>query len=106
MVESFEGMNNCFINAAFTADNVDYELDKKMQVFAFLAISLARMHEFLGKNDETIRICEVLLQKQLPSHLRKTFDTIKARITKAVSTLGAGKAAPAKGGKEVAQQIP
>jgi hypothetical protein len=30
MIECFEAMNNCFINATFTAENVDYELDKKM----------------------------------------------------------------------------
>jgi hypothetical protein len=30
LIECFEAMNNCFINASFTPENVDYELDKKM----------------------------------------------------------------------------
>jgi len=46
MVESFEGMNNCFDNASFSHDNVDYELSKKMSIFSNLSIMLARMHEF------------------------------------------------------------
>lgn len=54
-------MNNCFINASFSHENVDYELDKKMQVFANLSMSLARMYEFLGKNDEAVRVCDILL---------------------------------------------
>lgn len=30
LIECFEGMNNCFINAAFSSESIDYELDKKM----------------------------------------------------------------------------
>jgi hypothetical protein len=103
LVECFEGMNNCFLNAAFSSEAIDYELDKKMQVFTNLAIMLARLYEFNVKNDDAVRVCDILLQKQLPSHLRKTFDSIKARVTKQVSNLGAlgqpGKAGapPAKG---------
>jgi hypothetical protein len=103
MVESFEGMNNCFENANFSHDNVDYELSKKMSIFSNLSIMLARTYEFLNKNDDAVRVCDILLQKQLPSHLRKTFDSIKARVTKQVSQGGApaGKGAPpAKGAKD------
>jgi hypothetical protein len=82
MVESFEGMNNCFENANFSHENVDYELSKKMSIFSNLSIMLARMYEYLHKNDDAVRVCDILLQKQLPSHLRKTFDSIKARVTK------------------------
>jgi hypothetical protein len=82
MVEAFEAMNNCFDNANFSHDNVDYELSKKMSIFSNLSVILARMHEFLNKNDDAVRVCDVLLQKQLPSHLRKTFESIKARVTK------------------------
>jgi len=82
MVECFEGMNNSFTNATFSAENADYELDKKMQVFANLSMMLARVHEHMGKNDEAVKVCDTLLQKQLPSHLKKTFDSIKARVTK------------------------
>jgi hypothetical protein len=89
MIECFEGMNNCFINASFNSENVDYELDKKMQVFSNLSMMLSRLYEYLAKNDEAVRVCDILLQKQLPSHLRKTFDSIRARVTKSVSNLGA-----------------
>lgn len=51
---------------------------------------LARLYEYLSKNDEAVRVCDILLQKQLPSHLRKTFDSIKARVTKNVSSIGGG----------------
>jgi hypothetical protein len=100
MVESFEGMNNCFENANFSHENVDYELSKKMSIFSNLSIMLARIHEFQHKTDEAVRVCDILLSKQLPSHLRKTFDSIKARVTKQVSQGGAGGGGkPAAGGK-------
>jgi hypothetical protein len=63
MIEAFEGMNNCFDNANFSHDNVDYELSKKMNIFSNLSIMLARMHEFLHKNDDAVRVCDILLQK-------------------------------------------
>ena len=50
MTECFEAMNNAFIGAVFSSDNVDYELDKKMQIFANLSILLARVHEYKGEN--------------------------------------------------------
>lgn len=61
MIECFEAMNNCFINASFSSENIDYELDKKMQVFANLSMVLSRMYEFLGKNEDVIRVCDILL---------------------------------------------
>jgi hypothetical protein len=54
-------MNNCFINASFNTENVDYELDKKMNVFSNLSMTLARLYEYLGKNDDTIRVCDIML---------------------------------------------
>lgn len=75
-------MNNVFENANFSSDNVDYEMTKKMNVFTNLSIMIARMQEFKGKNDECVRVCDTLLSKSLPSHLRKTFESIKARVTK------------------------
>ena len=106
MIEAFEAMNNCFENAVFSFDNIDYELSKKMNIFTNLSIMLARINEYLHKNDDAVRVCDILLQKQLPSHLRKTFDSIKARVTKSVSQGGGagGKAAPAKG-KEAAPVV-
>jgi len=83
MVECFEAMNSCFIHATFTpGDNVDYDLTKKMQVFSNASMILARIYEFLGKSDSAVRVCNILLEKQLPSHLKKSFDAIKARVTK------------------------
>lgn len=76
-------MNSSFIHATFTpGDNVDYDLSKKMQVFSNSSMILARVYEFLGKNDDAVRVCNILLEKQLPSHLKKAFDAIKARVTK------------------------
>ncbi len=88
MVESFEAMNNCFLSANFAPEHVDYELNKKMLVFSNLSVPLARIFEFKANNTEAVRICDILLNKQLPSHLRKTFDSIKARVTKQVSKVG------------------
>jgi hypothetical protein len=110
MTECFEGMNSCFTTAKFNNDNVDYELNKKMQIYSNLSVMLARIHEFNNENTEAVRICDTLLQKQLPSHLRKTFDSIKARVTKQVSNLAAQaqqKAAPTgKGAKDVPVEKP
>lgn len=61
LIESFEGMNNCFINAAFNSESIDYELDKKMQVFTNLAVMLARLYEHMVKNDDAVRVCDILL---------------------------------------------
>ena len=62
---------------------------------------LARIYEFLQKNDEAVRVCDTLLQKSLPSHLKKGFESIKARVTKQVAAPsgggGGGGKAPAKG---------
>jgi len=47
-----------------------------------------------------VRVCNILLEKQLPSHLKKAFDSIKARVTKQVAAPpAAGGKAPAKGAK-------
>ena len=89
MLECFEAMNNSFASATFSTEHVDYELNKKMLVFTNLSVLLARYFEFKTENNEAVRICDTLLQKLLPSHLRKTFDSIKARVTKSVSNLAA-----------------
>ena len=99
MVEAFESMNNCFENAAFTRTNVDYELDKKMNIFTNLSIMLARMFEYKKQDSDAVRVCDILLTKQLPAHLKKTFDSIKARVTKQVSAPSGGAGKPAPGGK-------
>lgn len=110
MQETFEAMNSCFASASFSHDHIDYELNKKMQVFSNMSIILAKCLESKAQTQEVVRVCDTLLSKQLPSHLRKTFDSIKARVTKQVSRQAepAGKAAAAKGGKgqpEPAKQV-
>ena len=111
MLESFEAMNNCFLSANFSPEHVDYELNKKMLVFSNMSVLLARLFEFKANNAEVVRICDILLQKQLPSHLRKTFDSIKARVTKSVSSVGAtaankdATAAKGKGAVEIKEQV-
>ena len=74
----------------------DYFQDRKLSVFTNLGMILARLHEKNGKNDEALRVCDIQLQKQLPSSLKKSFDTIKARITKSAAAAAASK--PAAGG--------
>ena len=111
MLECFEAMNNSFVSAIFSPDAVDYELNKKMLVFSNLSILLARYFEFKADTAEAIRVCDTLLVKQLPSHLRKTFDSIKARVTKSVSNLAAlqekgKKDAPAKGKNAAVEKEP
>lgn len=112
MLECFEAMNNSFISAIFSPDSVDYELNKKMLVFSNLSVLLARYFEFKENTNEAIRVCDTLLVKNLPSHLRKTFDSIKARVTKSVSNLGSlndgkgKKEAPAKGKNQVVEKEP
>jgi len=54
-------MNNCFENANFSAENTDYELSKKMNVFSNLAAILARIYEFMPKNDEAVKVCDTML---------------------------------------------
>lgn len=67
-----------------------------------MSMLLCRTYEFRNENTEAVRVCDVLLGKQLPGHLRKTFDSVKARVTKQVSGPpkdSAPKAAAAKGAK-------
>ena len=81
LIECFEGMNNCFINAAFSSESIDYELDKKMQIFTNMSIMLARLYEFNVKNDDAVRVCDILLQKQLPSHLTQYIYITASSLT-------------------------
>lgn len=104
MTECFEAMNGAFVSGDFASldyNKVDYELERKMNVFTNISMQLARICEYKTQNQEAVRICEILLTKNLPSHLRKTFDSIRAKVTKQVSNLATlnnagGKGAPAK----------
>jgi len=61
LIESYECMNSCFDNANFSTDNIDYELSKKMNVFSNIAAILARIYEFMPKNDEAVKVCDTML---------------------------------------------
>ena len=93
MQECFEGMNNTFITSNFGVGNIDYNLDTKLNVFTNFSHVYCRIQE-KHDSDESLRVCNLLLEKNLPPHLRKAFDTIRARITKSAKGPDGG----AKGG--------
>ena len=58
---------------------IDYDLDKKIQVFANFGLVYARLMEANGENVEVMKICEALLLSPLNPHTRKLINSIKAR---------------------------
>lgn len=92
-------MNNTFITSNFGTGNIDYNLSTKLNVFTNFSHIYCRIQE--KKNtDEALRVCNLLLDKHLPPHLRKAFDTIKTRITKQAKAPEKAGGAPAKGKQE------
>ena len=79
-----------------------------MNIFTNLSIMLARLYEYKKSDSDAVRVCDILLSKQLPSHLKKTFDSIKARVTKQVSqpSTGGGGGKPAGKGKGAQEATP
>jgi hypothetical protein len=66
MTECFEAMNGAFISGDFSAldhNKIDYELEKKMNVFTNISMQLARIYEYKQQNTEAVRICDILLTK-------------------------------------------
>ena len=109
MIECFEAMNNCFINASFSADNVDYELDKKMQVFSNISMMLARIYEQLGKKrrDGTRVRHPAAEAAALPPQENLRLNQGKSHQGQCPileQLVGKG-GAPAKGAKDVAQVV-
>ena len=94
-------MNNTFTTANFGTDNIDYDLATKLNVFTGFAVIYCRVLEHREEKDEALWVCDGLLEKQLPPHQRKSFDTIKARITKQAAAAGGG----GKGGKDAPAEI-
>lgn len=74
-------MNNTFITSNFGINNIDYNLNTKLNVFTNFSHIYCRIQE-RHSQDESLRVCNLLLEKNLPPHMRKAFDTIRARITK------------------------
>ena len=53
MAECFEAMNSAFVSGDFSQldyNKVDYELDRKMNVFTNIAMQLARIYEHRAEN--------------------------------------------------------
>jgi len=53
MTECFESMNGAFVSGDFTQlehNKVDYELEKKMNVFTNISMQLARIYEHRNEN--------------------------------------------------------
>lgn len=66
MTECFEAMNGAFVSGDFSAldhNKVDYELEKKMNVFTNISMQLARIYEYKTQNQDAVRICDILLTK-------------------------------------------
>jgi len=66
MTECFEAMNGAFVSGDFSAlehNKVDYELEKKMNVFTNISMQLARIYEYKQQNTEAVRICDIPLTK-------------------------------------------
>ena len=101
MEECFEGMNNCFITANFGKENIDYDLATKLNVFTNFSVMYCKHLEHRDEKDQAVRVCDILLEKNLPPQQRKSFDTIKARITK---TVGSKEAKGGKGKDEAPQE--
>ena len=89
-----------FITANFGTDNIDYDLATKLNVFTGFSVVYCRILEHQEAKDEALWVCDNLLEKQLPPHQRKSFDTIKARITKQAASAAGGK-----GGKDAPAEI-
>jgi hypothetical protein len=93
-------MNNTFITSNFGIGNIDYNLSTKLNVFTNFSHVYCRIQEVYHQ-DESLRVCNLLLEKNLPPHLRKSFDTIRTRITKQVKGAEKGAEKAAKGKQDV-----
>ena len=97
----FESMNKSMIyyeatNAELT--NTDYY--KNVKLFADLTKIYCKFLDYTEKIEECVKICDIMLSRQLEEKFRKEFDTIKAHAQTAHVSADAGagkkKAAPVK----------
>ena len=93
----FDSMNKAMIyyettNAELT--NTDYY--KNVQLFVDLTSVYCKFLDFTEKIDDCIKICDIMLTRNLPAKHRKIFDTIKthALTAHAIGDAGAGKKKP------------
>ncbi|MGL4948143.1 MAG: hypothetical protein ACRC42_02035, partial [Mycoplasma sp.] len=96
--ELFESLNNSMIyyesiGSEFT--NTDYF--QEVDVFVNWTSIYTRIWEAKSRQDECIRICDIMLSRKINSSYRKIFDTMKARASRApVDPSGKKKAPPPK----------
>ena len=94
----FESMNKSVIyyeqtNAELT--NTDYY--KNIQLFVDLTATYCKFLDFTEKIDDCVKICDIMLSRQLQAKHRKIFDIIKthAQTAHVQGDAGAGKKKPA-----------
>ena len=96
LTELFEAMNNAMIYyESINAEVTDTDFFTKKALFAYTAEVYGKLLEFKSKTDECIRVCDVMLARNLESKYRKIFDTLKAKASKLPSDPNAKKKAPA-----------
>ena len=76
----FESMGQMLPSGSFDPDNVDYNLNTKINIYANLGQTYAKLLEHQNQNADAVKVCDDAINKQLPSHLRKAFDAIKVYI--------------------------
>jgi len=82
MTDTFEALNNAVIYLEQTnAETTDTDFFNKIDLFVNLTSHYARILESKGKQDECIRICDVMLGRKIKSNYRKIFDTIKVYLS-------------------------
>lgn len=93
-------MNNSMIYyEQINAEKSDTDYYKKVDLFCNLTEAYCKLLNDKSKQEECIRICDIMLTRKIDSKYRKKFDTIKAKASNVPSDPAAGgkkKAAPAK----------
>jgi len=104
-----EAFKDCYQSASklvltflFDKENSDYLIKDKCDLISHIGLYYARLEEDAGNHTEAVKVCDDILSKQPPPHLRKHFDALKAAITKQV---GSGKA-PAGGAAKGTKPAP
>lgn len=106
--EISEALNTCIIYMeSINADLFDTDYFSKLDVFINLNAAYAKLLEAKNKQDECIKVCDLVLARKVNSNQRKIFDTIKARAAKGEKkpVAAAKAAAPAKNAPQAAQKL-
>ena len=83
MSEVFESLNSAMIYyESISSETTDNEYFTKVDLFINFSSFYAKVLEGKGRQDESIRVCDVILGRKLTSQSRKIFDQIKARAIK------------------------